>query len=123
MRFHLAWVLCLLAAGCATRQPEPPPEVRACLPERQRIGGDYDKRLARLSERARVFGACMESKGYVLDQAAFDDALLRHEYTLNADPLGGDPQRSLNLRKQELLVDPAFWRKPGDIALPSGQAS
>lgn len=123
MRLQLAWVLCLLAAGCATRQPEPPPEVLGCLPERRLSGGDYDERLARLSERARVFGECMASKGYALDQAALDDALLRHEYTLNADPLGGDPQRSLNLRKQEMLVDPAYWRKPGDIPSTPGEPS
>ena len=52
-----------------------------------------------------------------------DDALLRHEYTLNADPLGGDPQRRLNIRKQELLVDPAFWRKSGNDSPSSGDAS
>lgn len=123
MRLHLALTLCLLAVACATRQPEPPPEVRGCLPERRLIGGEYDERLARLSERARTFAACMESKGYVLDEAALDDALLRHEYTLNADPLGGDPQRRLNIRKQEFLVDPAFWRKTENDSPSPGDAS
>lgn len=113
MRLHLALTLTLLAAGCASRQPEAPPEVRACMPERRLVGGEHHVRLARLSERARSYSACMQANGYVLDETALDDALLRYEYTLNADPLGGDPQQQLDIRKQQLLTDPAFWRKSG----------
>jgi len=116
MRLCLLLTLAALAAGCASRAPEAPPEVRACMPERRVIGGEYAVRLARLTDRARAFSSCMEAKGYVLDTAALDDALLREEYKLNADPLGGDPQQRLNLRKQELIVGPSFWRKAGDTA-------
>lgn len=119
MRLHLALTLCLALAACASRAPEPPAEVRACMPERRLIGGEYAKKLARLTQRANAFSACMQAKGYTLDETALDDALLRHEYKLNADPMYGDPQQALDIRKQELLVDPLFWRKGGQATPPA----
>ena len=119
MRRDLLLTLCLALAACASRAPEPPAEVRACLPERRLIGGEHAAKLARLTRRALAFSACMQGKGYALDEAALDDALLLHEFKLNADPLYGDPQQALDIRKQELIVDPRFWRKAGQGASPT----
>ncbi len=118
MRLYVVLALSLAVTACATRAPDLPAEVRQCAPERRIVGGEYRERLARLTERARIFSGCMEDKGYQLDEAALDDALLRHEQKLNADPMYGDPQQALDIRKQQLLVNPKFWRKGATTVSP-----
>ncbi|MCW5619617.1 MAG: hypothetical protein KIS79_00720 [Burkholderiales bacterium] len=114
-RHGLLLALALALAACASRRPEPPPEVQACMPPSRFIGGNEAQRLARLTERAQTFAACMQAKGYVLDEAALDDALRRFEQVKNADPRGGDPRGAMKLRKQELSMDPTLWHKAGDV--------
>ncbi|HZR02535.1 MAG TPA: hypothetical protein VFA81_05105 [Burkholderiales bacterium] len=87
-------------------------EIEACGPGTEgTYARDDATRLAKLTERADMFSACMQAKGYVLDQAALDAELLRYEQTRNADRYGVDPQVAVNRREQELQLSPAYWRK------------
>jgi len=120
MRLCLALTIAVLCAGCASNQPEPDPETRACLPERRLIRGTPPERLTQLTERARVFSECMQAKGYVIDEVALDNEITRKEFVLNADVRYGDPQQALDIHRQELILQPVYWKKSGSVsATPS----
>jgi hypothetical protein len=120
MRLCLALTIAVLCAGCASNQPEPDPEARACLPERKLIRGTPSEQLTQLTERARVFSECMQAKGYVLDETALDNEMIRKEFVLNADARYGDPQQALDIHRQELILQPVYWNKSGPVtATPS----
>ena len=120
MRLCLALTITVLCAGCASNHPEPDPEARACLPERKLIRGTPPERLSRLTEHAQKFSECMQAKGYVMDEAALDSEMIRKEFVLNADALYGDPQQVLDIYRQELILQPIYWKKSGSVsATPS----
>jgi len=111
MRLCLALTIAVLCTGCAGNPPEPDPEVRACLPKRERIRGTPPERLAQLTERARGFSACMQARGYAMDHAALDNEMIRKEFVLNADTRYGDPQQALDIYRQELILQPVYWNR------------
>jgi hypothetical protein len=105
-------VIGVALAGCAT-SPPPSPDASACLDQAPpaKRSSDFQTRLASLKLRAAMFAACMEERGYGLDEVAVQDELLRIEQVRNADQRAGDPQMELWLREQELRADPRYWRK------------
>lgn len=116
MRRPTGWTLAfaaLLLAGCAGSRAPDDPEARACLPAKTRelSSRNYETRLAAHKARADAFAACMQARGYRIDQLALDERLRHFEQVRNADPLGGDPWQAVQIRRQELRASPDLWRR------------
>ncbi len=110
----LALCLAVLAA-CAGKPVDPgiAQDAKGCLAAAPKAtgGSDYTARLNSLRARAAMFSGCMEQHGYALDDAKLQEEMTRFEQVRNADPLGGDPRPAAKLHEQELICDPAFWRR------------
>jgi hypothetical protein len=104
--------LVLAAWACAGTQEPVDPQALACMPAKEKIrASDFETRLSALKGRAARVAACMEQRGFTLDEDRLARELEHFEDVKNADPLGGDPWQAVALREQELRASPHFWRR------------
>ena len=108
--------LCLaVLTACAGKPVDPgiAQDAQGCLAGAPKAtgGSDYTARLNSLRARAALFSGCMQQHGYALDDAKLQDEMTHFEQVRNADPLGGDPRPAAKLHEQELICDPAYWRR------------
>jgi hypothetical protein len=103
----------VLLAGCAGNRAPDNPDARSCLPAKTRelSSRDYQTRLAAHKARADAFAACMQARGYSIDQVALEERLRHFEQVKNAQPLGGDPWQAVQIRRQELRTSSDLWRR------------
>ena len=104
-------VFSALAAGCSSNGPKgvaDVPECRAAADSAPRlsfdVGTDY------LERQADAYSECMTVRGYVLDEEALQSKLDRYEMVQNAKVMMGDPAPLVAVRRQQLRMNPEFWR-------------
>jgi hypothetical protein len=106
-----ATILLMSACGMRDSARGGVPEVAQCRQAAKAIAtSEFDTRLTLLRMRADAYGACMQERGYVIDEEELERRMLHKEQVKNSDPLGGDPIFILAAYRQELRMNPDLWR-------------